>query len=305
MGYDPRLFAGSPSAVGRGLVAALALGAVLVAAHASAQNIGKFTAGKSGYQTNSFWIEGSDGLVLIDTQFLLSDAVKFVETAERATGKKAVAAIVLHPNPDKFNGVATLQARGIRVITSRQVRDQIAPIHKIRLGWYYDKLKPDYPHAAPEPEVFGDRTTTLRLAGVELTLHVLTGTGCSAAHVVVQQGDRVFVGDLIAAKGHAWMELGENEAWAHTLDALEPMQPRSIYPGRGPIGGPELIPAQREYLRFVDQLVAAEKPTGELGFFKRASLRGSITQRYPDYIYPEFVWEGLPAVWRKHAQGAR
>lgn len=189
----------------------LVLGA-LFCTPATAQSVGTFTSDKSGYHTNSYWIEGADGLILIDTQFLLSDALKFVETAERATGKKAVLAVVMHPNPDKFNGVATLQARGIRVITSRQVRDQIAPIHAIRLGWYYDKLKPDYPRDVPAPEVFGERTTTLQVAGVELTLHVLDGVGCSAAHVVVQQGDRIFAGDLIAAKGHSWMELGENAA---------------------------------------------------------------------------------------------
>ncbi len=291
---------------GTARVAACAV--LALAAHfstpATAQNVGTFTAGKSGYHTNTYWIEGADGLILIDTQFLLSDALKFVETAERATGKKAVLAVVLHPNPDKFNGVATLQARGIRVITSRQVREQIAPIHAIRLGWYYDKLKPDYPRDAPVPEVFGERTTTLRAAGVDLTLHVLDGVGCSAAHVVVQQGDRIFAGDLIAAKGHAWMELGENAAWVRTLAALETMQPRTVYPGRGPAGGPELIAAQREYLQSVDAIVAAEKPNGEIGFFKRSALRRAITRRYPDHIYPEFVWEGLPAVWKKHVQSA-
>ena len=60
-------------------------------------------------------------------------AVFLVAAAEKATGKKVSTAIVLHPNPDKFNGTAALQARGIDVITSRQVRELIPAVHQIRL----------------------------------------------------------------------------------------------------------------------------------------------------------------------------
>src|SRR5262245_53399149 len=110
-------------------------GAALTISHAdplahAAARVGAYVSSNSGFSTNSFWIEGPEGLVLVDTQFLPSAAVEMVEWAERATGKKAVLAFVLHANPDKFNGTAALQQRGIRVLTSADVKKHIPSVHE-------------------------------------------------------------------------------------------------------------------------------------------------------------------------------
>ncbi|HLL53067.1 MAG TPA: hypothetical protein VK447_05935, partial [Myxococcaceae bacterium] len=84
--------------------------------------VGTYVSSSWGFNTSSYWIEGPEGLILIDTQFLLSAADEFVTWAEKVTGKKAVLAIVLHANPDKFNGTSVLRKRGIKVVTSAQVR---------------------------------------------------------------------------------------------------------------------------------------------------------------------------------------
>jgi glyoxylase-like metal-dependent hydrolase (beta-lactamase superfamily II) len=265
----------------------------------SGTRIGKFTSDKRAYSTHSYWIEGPTGLVLIDTQFLPSDAAKFVDLAERSTGKKVVLAVVLHPNPDKFNGVATLQARGIKVVTSQQVLDLIPAVHKIRLGWFYDDFKPDYPKDAPRPESIGTQTTELVAGGVPIRLHVLGGAGCSGAHLVAQVDDALFVGDLLASKGHAWMELALFDEWLKRLDEVASLKPKIIYPGRGDTGNETLIEANRNYLQTVRRIVLAEQPSGELGFFKRRAIKAQITDAFPGYEWDAFVWESLPDIWRK------
>lgn len=263
--------------------------------------VGKYTSARRAFSTNSFWVEGDEGLVLIDTQFLPSDAVKFAETAQRETGKPVKLAVVLHPNPDKFNGVASLQARGIRVVTSRQVSEIIAPIHAVRMAWYEDDFKPDYPRDTPKPEVFGERTTELSAAGLKLKLHVLGGPGCSNAHVVAQVDDDLFVGDLIAPKGHAWLEFALFNDWLKRLDELAALKPVRIHVGRGESGDASLIDAQRRYLQTVRTLVQEAQPEGELGMLQRWRLKSKITAAFPDYDWDAFVWESLPAVWRKLA----
>lgn len=268
---------------------------------AHALNVGEFMSGYRGYYTTSYWIEGNDGLILIDTQFLPSDTIRFVETAERQTGKRVVLAIVVHPNPDKFNGVATLQARGIKVITAQQVKDRIPVIHDLRLKWFYDDYKPDYPKDLPNPDVFGDKTTTMTVAGIPLTLHLLDGPGCSLAHVVVQAEDHIFVGDLIANGSHSWMEFGLMNEWFQRLMELRAMNPTYVHPGRGRSGGTELIDAQALYLRIVNDMVAAERPTGNLGWFRKHRLWNRIIDLYPHYHFRVFVWDGLPSVWRVQA----
>ncbi len=263
-------------------------------------SIGIYTSDERSFTTASYWLEGKDGVVLIDTQFLLSEAEKFIAAAERATGKKVVMAFVLHPNPDKFNGIEVLQKRGIKVVTSRQVKALIPEVHQIRLDWFYSQYQPEYPLETPSPESFGDKTREFNVAGMKLTAHVL-GPGCSAAHIVVQTGQRLFVGDLVSNRAHAWLELGLIDEWVARLNQLKALNPSKIYPGRGEVAGPGLLDEQIGYLMRVHSYIAAENPKGELGLIRKWLLRFKITRSFPEYRYPTFMSDGLPAVWKRVA----
>jgi glyoxylase-like metal-dependent hydrolase (beta-lactamase superfamily II) len=211
--------------------------ATVVAAPSQTTTVGTYTSTSKTFSTNSQWIAGPMGTVLIDTQFLPQDGLRAAQAAQRATGMPVTHALVLHPNPDKFNGTAALQAQGVQVQTSAQVLSHVPAVHAIRLGWFADEYKPDYPAEAAKPTSFGDRTQSVVWAGVPLTLHVM-GPGCSAAHVVAQSGDDVFVGDLVNPDNHAWLELGTIDDWLQRLNEISAMQPKRVFPGRGQPGGP-------------------------------------------------------------------
>jgi glyoxylase-like metal-dependent hydrolase (beta-lactamase superfamily II) len=290
----------------RALTLALSLAAIGCSARptphalpaAAHERVGTFVSSRWTFATASYWIEGPTGLVLIDTQFLPAVGVEAVERAEQATGKKVVAAIVLHPNPDKFNGTAALQARGIEVLTSQQVAARIPAVHVKRLAAFGERYAPDYPSDAARPAVFGDHTTTLSLAGLQLRAHVL-GAGCSEAHVAIEFDGHLFVGDLVSNKGHSWLELGLVDEWLQRIAELRALSPRHVHPGRGASGGPELLDRQEEYLQTVRAIVAAEKPTvvdDEAGI-ERATEK--ILARYPEHEWAVFLRMGVPAVWNR------
>ncbi len=282
----------------------LAIGALFVSnAQAAVGDVGVYTSPAKSYSTASYWIEGAQGLVLIDTQFLPKEGLKAVELAEKSTGKKVTTAIVLHPNPDKFNGTFVLQQRGIKVITSAQVAALIPQVHVIRWAWFGEEFAPDYPKDAAKPDVFGNQTIELSLEGLALKLNVL-GKGTSGAHVVVQYRDHVFVGDLINPNNHAWLELGLIGDWLTRLDDIRAMKPVKIYPGRGQIGGVELIQSQADYLTQVRHWVRESLKPGELGWFTKQILQRKIESTYPTLGYALFMREGLEAVW-KTEQGAK
>jgi glyoxylase-like metal-dependent hydrolase (beta-lactamase superfamily II) len=266
--------------------------------------LGTYVASWKGFRTNSYWIEGPGGLVLVDTQFLPSAGVEAVELAEKLTGKKVVAAIVLHPNPDKFNGTTALQQRGIQVLTSDQVLARIPAVHELRHGWFYDRFKPDYPNEAPRPASFGAATTELDLAGIKIKAHVL-GPGCSEAHVVLEYEKHVFVGDLVAGMGHAWLELGQLDEWLARLAEIQALAPEQVHPGRGPSGGPDLLARQKAYLERVIALVAQENPRPDLPEAEKEAALGRVKERlfaeYARYPFERFVEIGLPAVWDRLA----
>lgn len=258
--------------------------------------IGTYVSVPRGFSTSSYWIEGPDGLVLIDTQFLLSAAEDAVTQAEQLTGKKVVLAIVLHANPDKFNGTEVLQRRGVRVVTSEEVLGLIPAVHVKRTKWFYQRYKPDYPRETPKPESFGSATTTLDAGGIQVKVHVL-GPGCSGAHVAVEFDGHLFVGDLVANRNHAWMELGLLDPWKARLEELLALKPTAVHPGRGASGGSELLTAQIAYLDRVRELAMAQKPTGTPDEAKIAAVEKALLAEYPDYGQPYFLKLGLPAVW--------
>lgn len=262
--------------------------------------VGQYVSSGWGFATSSFWIEGPAGVVLIDAQFLLSAAEEALAAAERATGKRVVAAVVLHANPDKFNGTALLQARGVEVVTSSQVLARIPEIHRKRKAAFYERYAPDYPAEAARPTSFGDATTELHLAGLTLQAHAL-GPGCSEAHVVVTWEGHAFVGDLVARGAHAWLEIGRTDAWLQRLDEIAALQPRHVHPGRGPSGGPELLAEQRAYLQAVIDLVAAERPRMPVDEAALGRVQAELQRRYPKHRFPVFLELGLPAEWRRQA----
>jgi glyoxylase-like metal-dependent hydrolase (beta-lactamase superfamily II) len=253
------------------------------------------------FSTTSYAIEGPDGLVLVDTQFLPKEALAFVDAVERKTGKRAVAAIVLHANPDKFNGTAALQARGIKVVTSAQVAQLIPSVHAKRLRAFGERYAPDYPTVEPKPDVFGDADTTLRFAGLALNAHVVGG-GCSAAHVVLEHDGDVFAGDLVANGTHSWLELGLTPQWHERIREMRALHPKRVLPGRGLPGGPALLDDEDAYLSAVSAAVAAERPQQvEPSEDALTRIKKALIAEHPSLRFPVFLDIGLPAEWRRQA----
>jgi glyoxylase-like metal-dependent hydrolase (beta-lactamase superfamily II) len=281
----------------------LLAGLMLVSGQAAAADCGQpgwYVSSPWGFRTNSFWVAGAEGSILVDTQFLPSATREVAQRVRECTGKPVLAALVLHANPDKFNGTQWLTAQGVEVLSSRAVVEAIPAVDRLRRGWFEQRYQPDYPDKLVLPKSFGDVSTRLERGGVALNLHVL-GASVSAAHVVADWNGHLFVGDLVANRHHAWLELGNLDAWIGTLQFLQGLRPTRIYPGRGEPGGPELLVGQIEYLRFVQDAVRAHKPSGEIPEAVAEKISDAIKARYPGYGNEYFLELGIPAVWEKLA----
>jgi glyoxylase-like metal-dependent hydrolase (beta-lactamase superfamily II) len=263
--------------------------------------VGQYISGQWSFKTSSYWIEGPDGLVLVDTQFVPTALRKLILYAERTTGKKVKLAIVLHPNPDRFNGTAWVKDMGVQVVTSEQVRDLIPDVHARWSPVFFEtKAIALYPRTLTLPDSFGSSTTELSAGGVTVKAHVL-GSGCSPAHVVVEWEGHLFVGDLVANGTHSWFENGNADEWRKRLEDLRALKPKWIHPGHGPTGGPELLDQQREYLDTVVEAVAAEHPRGRSTPEAIARITDRVTQRYPDRDFPRFLPMFLGAEWARQS----
>lgn len=262
--------------------------------------VGTFVSTPWGFSTSSYWIEGPSGLILVDAQFLPSAAERSVAVAEEITGKRVELAIVLHANPDKYNGTGVLRARGIRVVSARQVVEQIPTVDEERRRFFAERYRPDYPESLALPEVFGETTQHLHAGGVTVTAHVL-GAGCSNAHVVVEFDGHVFPGDLIANRNHSWLKEADIDAWLARIGEMRAMRPRHVHPGRGPSGGVDLLDAEARYLELAQRLVREATPRLPPDQSAIDAIIARIEQEYPGYGFAVFLRLGIPAEWRRQA----
>jgi glyoxylase-like metal-dependent hydrolase (beta-lactamase superfamily II) len=265
--------------------------------------VGAYVSIPWAFSTSSYWIEGPEGVIVIDTQFTPSIAAELIEKVEAITSKKIVLAVVLHANPDKFNGTATFQQRGIKVVTSEQVKNILSAVHEKRVKAFYERYKPDYPKDLPAPDVFGKATKKLSAGGVTITAHVM-GAGCSEAHVVVEFDKHIFAGDLVANGVHSWLEIGRTDEWLKRIKEMRALKPKFVHPGRGASGGPELLDQEDAYLKKFIEIVAAENPVMPAPPEAIERVKTRIKEAYPNLGFPIFLGLGVPAEWRRQAEKA-
>ncbi len=281
-------------------------GATLVKGLGGDQRIGVYVSPPWGFSTSSYWIEGPKGVIVFDVQFLPKFAEEMSKEIERITKKKIVQAVVLHPNPDKFNGTEVFQKRGARVITSDQVLSYIPSVHEDRYESFNERYSPDYPQKSAKPESFGSQTTEIEAGGLKIKLHVM-GAGASEGHVVGEFDGHLFVGDLVANKNHSWLEIGKTDEWLKRLQEMKTLKPRFVHPGRGASGDGQLLNLEEKYLLKVIELVKAENPKKNRSKEEQEAAIERVAKKvralYPNYGFDVFLDIGLPAEWERQAKG--
>ncbi|MFF4573936.1 MBL fold metallo-hydrolase [Streptomyces sp. NPDC001410] len=105
---------------------------------------------------------------------------------------------------------------------------------------------------AGAPDVVFDARMTLPTSGVRIEL-MHFGPGHTAGDAVVWlPGPRVlFTGDLVFSGATPFTLMGSVAGSLRVLDRLRALEPQVVVPGHGPVGGPELLDADAEYLRWV------------------------------------------------------
>lgn len=262
--------------------------------------IGRYTATEQGLYTNSFWIEGPDGVILIGTQLLPSDARQAVKIAESVTGKKVVMAIVLHASPDQFNGTGVLQKQGIRVVSAKTVVDEMAKMVDADGKSGQGEAPTSQPETTALPEALWDQTKEFDAAGLHMKAYVIRA-GVSGAHLLIELDDHLFVGDLVSNGYHAMLQAGMSREWLERLEEIRRYtRHRVIHPGRGyAMNGNTLLNQQEDYLRYVQQAVAHRYGGAAITQSDRQAIFRDITDHYPDAGCVRFLDRSIPAVWAR------
>ncbi len=257
-----------------------------------------FESDGNGFNTKTFFYDTGEEVVAIDAQFtpaLARQAIAFLRTK---TSRPLTHLVITHPNPDKFNGAEVFREEGAEVIASRRTVEAMPGVHAYKKNFFVNVAKmfreEEYPALARVDRVFdGELALTLR-NGRRLELRELSQAGVSGNQTVayVPELSALFVGDMVHAKAHAWLEGGiVNGApapalagWIAGLREIGSIfagkeEGVTVYGGRGEAAPLKAaISEQIRYLERADTLVSTY--VQNLGSGARAKLSGAEAGRH-------------------------
>jgi glyoxylase-like metal-dependent hydrolase (beta-lactamase superfamily II) len=241
------------------------------------ERIHVYTAPADKFFVNSFLIETATGVVVVDTQFLVSSA-RALRSRLHALRKPLAGVVITHPHPDHFNGLPIL-LEGLPptpVYATKATIAAVAATQAAKRAAWTPIYGADYPptDSLPDHELSSD--ATLVLAGAELrVLDLGPGESSDITVILLPQVDALIASDLIYNQCHPWLAEHRSREW---LDQLEIVADRfsgvkRVYPGHGPAGGPDLFAGQRDYIQAFQKLVAANVQDGHLSDTALATIR--------------------------------
>lgn len=258
------------------------------ATQAQSAEISQFT--QPGFASvNSWLIETDDGVVLIDSQRVLSIGSEVASMIQK-TGKPLLAIIITHPHPDHFGGLAALKEAfpEVLVYASKATTEVIRTDSNGYQAATREVVPDDSPETFPVPTEEFSNGDVLRFGSLELVVDEI-GAGESEAMTMLYatKENSLFVTDLVANKMTGFLLEGRSGEW---LDQIEQVRNQygakkpTIYPGHGAKGGfDQLLTGQETWLKDIRRLVSDALNDGTLSEAEISKIAFELDELYPNY----------------------
>jgi len=199
---------------------------------------------------NHGWVVTSDGIVLIDTPNLPSDALKLRAQLE-GTGLPLRYILNTEPHGDHWTGNSFFDAP---VVAHAGVRSRILATNVDQHIAWAGAMGPNEPgllegYRPKAPVITFDNELTLHVGNHTFRLIHHPGHTPYQAAVVVEEEGVVFTSDNVFCKVQTWLQEARPEQCYQALDALRALPQEQLVPGHGPLCGHDCLDEQEAFIR--------------------------------------------------------
>jgi glyoxylase-like metal-dependent hydrolase (beta-lactamase superfamily II) len=243
-----------------------------------------FTSGPTGFSVNSTLIYGDKDAILVDTQFVMSEAYR-VAAMVLESKKNLTTVYITNGHPDHYFGIAALK----QAFPKARFVALPATVAAIRNGWE-GRLKnwtPEFGFNLPATgpilpdELQGDSLTlegeTLQVVGG------VTGDGPNNSYVWIPSLRAVIAGDIVFS-GSYFTPPKMPEEWLRTLDQIAGLKPVTVIPGHQSANArhdASTIGFMKAYIHDYNEDLDSSKTAAE--------FRSKLTKKYPNLALERLI----------------
>jgi glyoxylase-like metal-dependent hydrolase (beta-lactamase superfamily II) len=220
-----------------------------------------YRAAETGLYVNSYLVEGESGVVVVDTNLLVSD-IEALRARLCALKKPLLAVLVTHGHPDHFNGILGLvKEKEVPVYATASVSRVIEEIADAKRAQWSPVYGPEWPTETYYPNSPLADGAEVQLEEMNFTVREVGPAESHADSYFVMTANEsasvAFTGDLAFHGTHAFTADGHSTAWLAALDVVgrELAGTGTLYPGHGDPAGAGILADQRRYLLYHRELI--------------------------------------------------
>jgi glyoxylase-like metal-dependent hydrolase (beta-lactamase superfamily II) len=264
-----------------------------------------YTAAEGGLFVNSYLLETPAGVVVVDTNLLISD-IAALTSRLAALHKPLLGVFITHAHPDHFNGALELvRDREVPVHATSGVARVIREVADAKRAQWRPVYGAEWPTETYYPNTELADGQQVMVDGLGITASEL-GPGESHADSILlvrppSGAPLAFIGDLAFHRTHPYTADGHTGAWLATLDRLteelEEFGVRRLLPGHGAPTGLGLLAEQRRYLLFYREVVRRlADGAAKLSDAAKGDLEATMRRFFPDAPLTWMIGLGADAV---------